>query len=582
MPNPGTVYHHYSDGGRPMRPIFDVPEVQNDRFVGRDNVFDKLHHLLDVNRKDCKLGRVALIGLGGMGKTQVALEYCFRNYITKYQYVFWIMANSEKSLNFSFLKVATLLKLSAQGIENPTVCISLVKQWFNDARKRWLMVFDDADESVYKLILHSYPTLGDGDILLTSRDAVAEHKTSVISLDEVRMDIESALKLLFRKNIPENDSVGRLIIEELGHLPLAIDLAGACMEKDGLTPVEFLANFRDNQKEYLNMKELTKVTGNSYAHTVRTVWNMNFTRVKDQNPFAANLLNAFAFLHSDNIPLQLFRAQPEHIFSPDFAKPPPRSLQKAINLLCSSSLVRRISESTAEWSNKDIYRERVSIHRLVQTIVRFEIDDAEKPEWCMRLISGLSHEVPSNLGNGDYEQFKRVMEVYVPHIQQVVLQFRQWETERRIVSNELPALLSPMVLYLTRQAFFGDAKEFALLAVSSSEIANGPEHQDTATALGNLSYLYASQQMFEDAEPHGRRTLEIYKKVLGPSHKNTMTSLRNLVYIYHKLGVEENASRLYLDAANAGDRASQIELARRYQVGIGVQMNSDAAFYWLW
>ncbi|RUS33857.1 hypothetical protein BC938DRAFT_483471, partial [Jimgerdemannia flammicorona] len=382
--------------------------------------------------------------------------------------------------------------------------------------------------------------LGDGDILLTSRDAVAEHKTSVISLDEVRMDIESALKLLFRKNIPENDSVGRLIIEELGHLPLAIHLAAACMEEDGLTPVEFLTNFKDSPKEYLNMEELTKVTGNSYVHTVWTAWDMCFTRVKDQNPFAANLLNAFAFLHPDNIPLQLFRAQPEHIFLPDSAKPPPRSLEKAINLLCSSSLVHRIAATTTELSNSDVYREKVSIHRLVQTIVGLEIDNAEKPEWCKRLIAALSREVPSNFKHGDYEHFRRVMEIYMPHIQQVILNFKLWDPEKRGISNELPSLLSPTVLYLTRQALFEDAKDFALLAVSSSEIANGPEHRDTATALSNLSYFYTSQQMFEDAEPYGRRTLEIRKKALGLRHEDTMTSLRDLIHIYHKLGKEEN------------------------------------------
>ncbi|RUS29308.1 hypothetical protein BC938DRAFT_480807 [Jimgerdemannia flammicorona] len=115
------------------------------------------------------------------------------------------------------------------------------------------------------------------------------------------------------------DGVAQQIIEELGRLPLAIDLAGACMERDQLTPSKFLKNFKIHQKEYLNMKELTKATGNNYAHTVRTVWDMSFVRIKEQNPLAANLLNACAFLHPNNIPLRLFRAHSERIFPPAFA-----------------------------------------------------------------------------------------------------------------------------------------------------------------------------------------------------------------------------------------------------------------------
>ncbi|RUP43404.1 hypothetical protein BC936DRAFT_137226 [Jimgerdemannia flammicorona] len=82
----------------------------------------------DDNRKDSSLQPVALIGLGGMSKTQTVLEYCFRNFPSKYWNVFWITANSEESLNLSFLKVAKLLELSIAENENPTVCISLVKE----------------------------------------------------------------------------------------------------------------------------------------------------------------------------------------------------------------------------------------------------------------------------------------------------------------------------------------------------------------------------------------------------------------------------------------------------------------------
>ncbi|RUS29494.1 hypothetical protein BC938DRAFT_480597 [Jimgerdemannia flammicorona] len=148
------------------------------------------------------------------------------------------------------------------------------------------------------------------------------------------------------------------------------------------------------------------------------------------------------------------------------------------------------------------------------------------------------------------------MEVYVPHIQQVVLQFQKWETGLSDISNDDPFVDRPL--------------------------ANGLEHQDTATALNDLAYLYTCQQRFQDAEPHGRWTLEIRKNVLGLSHEVTIISLHDLVHIYRKLGMEMHVTQLYLDAAKAGDRTAQKELACRYQDGIGVQMNSEAAIYWLY
>ncbi|RUS24491.1 P-loop containing nucleoside triphosphate hydrolase protein, partial [Jimgerdemannia flammicorona] len=176
-----AVHNNYSPLSRHASPraIFDIPEVRNDRFVGRDDIFKKLWHLLDDNRNNSTLGRVALVGLGGMGKTQIALEYCFRNYPSKYEYVFWIMANSKESLSSSFLKVAKLLKLSVTDNESLEVRISLVKNWFHNATKRWLMVFDNADdENVHDFMRNSYPSAGDGDIILTTRDAIAYHKMS--------------------------------------------------------------------------------------------------------------------------------------------------------------------------------------------------------------------------------------------------------------------------------------------------------------------------------------------------------------------------------------------------------------------
>ena len=172
------------------------------------------------------------------------------------------------------------------------------------------------------------------------------------------------------------------------------------------------------------------------------------------------------------------------------------------------------------------------------------------------------------------------MEVYVPHIRHVVAQFAQWTTEPHAISKELTSLLSPTIIYLTRQALFEGVEDLAKLAISSSKAANGPEHPETATALSNLSYLYASQHNFEAAEPYSKQALAIRKKVLGLSHENTIASLHDLAHIYCSLGMEKDATQLYLSAAKVNDSAAQKELANRYEHGIGV--SKDPYFARLW
>jgi Tetratricopeptide repeat len=118
-----------------------------------------------------------------------------------------------------------------------------------------------------------------------------------------------------------------------------------------------------------------------------------------------------------------------------------------------------------------------------------------------------------------------------------------WRIEQRVISNdsaengrpailkEFVFLLSPTVTFLTRQALFGDVEGLVKLTISSSEMANGPEHPDKATALCNLCSVYASQGDFEGAEQYGRQALAIRKAKFGPKHENTIITTHPRIYL---------------------------------------------------
>src|SRR4051812_1843205 len=87
---------------------------------------------------------VALRGLGGMGKTQIALEYCYRKR-SIYQYIFWIKADSELSMQSSFEKIARLLNLPITNTDKLEIIVAMVFRCMRESEKRWLLVFDNVD-----------------------------------------------------------------------------------------------------------------------------------------------------------------------------------------------------------------------------------------------------------------------------------------------------------------------------------------------------------------------------------------------------------------------------------------------------
>src|SRR2546430_2394136 len=177
---------------------------------------------------------------GGIGKTQLALEYAYR-YHQDYQAVLWARAESTEALVSSYITIAALLRLPEREAKEQEIIVQAVKTWLQ-THHGWLLILDNADEL---MLLPDFlpPSLG-GQLLLTTR-AVATGRLAHRIEIETLLPEQGALFLLRRaalisldaelsQAVPQERNLALQISQELGGLPLALDQAGAYLEETGM------------------------------------------------------------------------------------------------------------------------------------------------------------------------------------------------------------------------------------------------------------------------------------------------------------------------------------------------------------
>ena len=225
--------------------IWNVPFPRNLFFIGREDLLSQLHAQLQQGRT-AALSQ-AISGLGGVGKTQLAVEYAYR-FHQDYQAVLWAHAESTETLISSYTEIATLLNLPVKDAQEQKVITQAVKVWLQNHRD-WLLVLDNADELD---ILSEFlpPRLG-GHVIITTR-AAAPGRFARRLLVETFPQEQGILFLLRRAGLlpldadvlqalPQDHELAQQITREVGGLPLALDQIGAYLETTGFWSCRLLA-----------------------------------------------------------------------------------------------------------------------------------------------------------------------------------------------------------------------------------------------------------------------------------------------------------------------------------------------------
>ena len=283
----------------------------NPFFTGRDQLLDTIREGFLTQRTEAVVPPQAISGLGGIGKTQVAIHYAYLNR-EAYQACMWVNAESEQSITTSFSAIAHLLNLPQKNEENHIVLVEGVKRWLQ-THDDWLLIFDNADTP--DIVAPFLPTTYAGDVLMTSRAPVFDVLGISASIQLNVLEPDDALLFLCKRcgrtdlDDAEHEAA-RALVSELAGLPLALEQAGAYILANQTRFQDYLTSYRKQHMTLLNKRH--PKTG-SYSKNVATTWVLNFQEVEKYAPASADVLRVSAFLSPDAIPFTVVAKMNEGI-----------------------------------------------------------------------------------------------------------------------------------------------------------------------------------------------------------------------------------------------------------------------------
>ncbi|WP_448610697.1 FxSxx-COOH system tetratricopeptide repeat protein [Geodermatophilus sp. URMC 60] len=505
-------------GGRPgfagtLPGVWQVPP-RNPHFTGRDGLLAGIRRRLRAQKGTPAVQ--ALYGLGGVGKTQLALEYAHR-YAADYELVWWIDAEQPVLIANQLAAFAARLDLPAGATVAATVDRLLAEL---RRRDRWLLVFDNAERPAD---VADYRPAGAGHLLITSRFPGWGALGGRIEVDVLA---RSETVALLRARLPDLDGeLADKLAGELGDLPLAAAQAAAYLEQTALPAADYLRRFRKHRASLLARGEVL-----GYAGRLDTAWTLSLERLRHRDLAAVQLLQLAAFLAPGPIPLSLFGEHAELLEEPlRTTATDLDALADTVGALVGYSLARRTPDG-------------FQVHRLVQAVIRQRLPPEEQQatvEQVVRLLAAATCGDPHD---------PRTWPAYAALASHVLATGPH--ADRSSAGRE-------MVLAVT--SYLQDRGDSRASRATCQQLLErwrpslGPDHPDTLTAASTLTLALVQLGETEAGRALAEDTLQRSRRVFGPDHPTTLIVATILPLALVELGDTE-AGRAVAEDTLQGSR----------------------------
>ncbi|RFU76226.1 tpr domain, partial [Trichoderma arundinaceum] len=553
----------------PPQPFPSIPFRRDPDFVQRGDVLDRIDQCCSE-----PAGRVALLGLGGVGKSHLAIEYAHRIAAASNDlWVFWIHAATQARVEEGFRIIADTVKLAGRMQPKANIPL-LVQNWLsNEGNGRWIIVLDSADngEVLYgadwtgcdQRPLATYlPQSRNGSVIVTTRSRDVAYKISGSNKNIIEvgpMAQTDALNLLENKlGLVSNVDMANKLIQALDYIPLAISQAAAYIQARAprSSIQKYLAKLQES--DHRMIKILEHDAGDKWrdgiaSSAVISTWQVSFTYIRSQRPSAADLLSLMSFFDRQGIPERVLnppRKTPYTTTQGSHSDETGDSDSEGSDSSSNSDLHSDSSSDNDGGFEEDILMlrnfclvgvneegDKFEMHRLVQLSIKAWLKQIKQHDIFKQLyIERMAASFPI----GEYENWATCQDLFA-HIQ-VALDYRP--NEDRL--EEWATLCYNGATYARLQGRYEIAERMAGKSRKAREKKFGKDDILTLESISSLARVLSDKGEWEEAEKLDVQVMEARKIKLGADHPDTLTSMNNLALTYSNQGRWEEAEKLGL------------------------------------
>ncbi|KAM0449587.1 hypothetical protein ACHAO4_007610, partial [Trichoderma viride] len=494
----------------PPKAHFLAPFGRNQNFVGREAILASLLEKIrpSANKEDCQ--RTAIEGLGGVGKTQIALEVVYQLHNEHPDCsIFWVPAVDATGFENAYRNIGKQLDIEGIDEDEGDVKLLVVKALNDESSGSWLLVVDNADDVTLLFgdaKLSTYlPFSRNGSILFTTRNREAAVRLdilveSIFSVTEMNQD--EALSLLqkgLKDSQASNMEATEKLLDVLANLPLAIRQASAYMATKHISTADYLELCQSNPKDMITLLSKDFEDRHRYKeiqNPVATTWLISFNQILHNDPLAAKYLQFMSILTEKDIPKFLL---------------PASTRLETVDAIGTLKGYAFITQQEGEDS--------FSMHRLVQLAMRNWLEKEGKLKKSVASAIRRLNKVMPFLEHDNKKIWMRCL----PHAQAIL------ELSEHLKGTQAESSLFFNVAwgnsYLGR---YQTAEGMYRKALELDEKLFGKDHPYTVVCMRHLGLVLSCLRKFEESEQITRQTLEINEKLSGKDHLDTLESMDDL------------------------------------------------------